>query len=70
MQLEECRRDICEERAPFKRGVAYLEEKAFIEVKRVESGECDGIFGEVRVNAAGLDHLEKSSRRVKVTLLA
>lgn len=65
VQLEECRQDICEEPAAFKRGVSYLLEKELIEIKNVEKGECDGIFGEVRANAAGLDYLAQRSRKVK-----
>ncbi len=69
MQLEECRRDICEEPAAFKRGIAYLQEKELIELKAGVAGECDGIYGEVRATASGLDFLASRSRSIKATFL-
>lgn len=67
IQLEECRREICVDAAEFKRGVAYLEEKAFAEIRDLSAGECDGVYGEIRITAAGLDYLSRQSRRVKAT---
>lgn len=69
MQLEECRADICEEPAAFKRGIAYLHEKLLIELKDGVASECDGIYGEVRVTASGLDFLTNRSRTIKATFL-
>lgn len=67
MQLEACRKEVCEEPASFRRGVAYLEEKAFVELRGLTEGEADGVFGEVRATASGLDYLNKKSRRVTAT---
>lgn len=69
MQLEECRKDICEEPTAFKRGIAYLHEKLMIELKDGVAGECDGIYGEVRVTAFGLDYLANRSQKITATFL-
>ena len=52
----------------FERVMAYLQEKAFIELADVTQG-VHGVFGEARITAAGLDYIEARSRQVKATLI-
>lgn len=69
MELEVCRKDIDASHAEFKRGVAYLEELALIDLRNAAEGVHEGIFGDVRVTASGLDALEKNSRKVRATFI-
>ncbi len=69
MELEACRKDIHATHAEFKRSVAYLEELALIDLKEAAMGIAEGIFGDVRITASGLDALNKSSRKVRATFI-
>ncbi len=69
MELEVCRKDIDVSHAEFKRGIAYLEELALIDIKKGAMGVHEGIYGDVRVTASGLDALNKHSRKVRATFI-
>ena len=69
MELEVCRKDIAANHAEFKRSVAYLEELALIDLNESAMGVTEGIFGDVRITASGLDALNKSSRKVRATFI-
>ena len=66
MSLEELRKDTALHEADFRRAVAYLEEKTFIDLIDVKQG-VDGVFGEARITASGLDFVERSARRVRAS---
>lgn len=68
VSLEEIRKDTHLKEHEFKRVVAYLQEKAFIELENVKQG-VDGVFGEARITAAGLDFIENRSRQVRATII-
>lgn len=69
MELEVCRKDIDVCHAEFKRGVAYLEELALIAIKNAAMGVHEGIFGDARITANGLDALNKYSKKVRATFI-
>lgn len=70
IELEVCRAECDVKSHLFKRAVAYLEEKALVELRDLKEGEADGaIFGDVRATAAGLDYLNGHSRKVRATFL-
>ena len=68
VSLEEIRKDTHLESNDFKRVVAYLQEKAFIELEDVKQG-VDDVFGEAKITAAGLDFVESRSRQVKASII-
>lgn len=68
VSLEEIRTDTHLQENDFRRVVAYLQEKAFIELEDVTQG-VDGVFGKARITAAGLDYVEGRSRQVKATII-
>ena len=69
MELEVCRKDIDADHAEFKRGIAYLEELALIDIKKSAMSVQEGIFGDVRITASGLDALDKRSRSVRASFI-
>lgn len=69
MELEVCRKDIDVDHAEFKRGVSYLEELALIDVRKPAMGVQEGIFGDVRITASGLDALDKRSGSIRVSFI-
>lgn len=70
IELEVCRCECDLKSHLFKRTVAYLEEKALIELRDLKEGEADSaIFGDIRATAAGLDYLNSHSRKVRATFL-
>ena len=66
VSLEELRKDTALNEADFRRTVAYLEEKALIDVIDLKEG-VGGVFGEARITASGLDFVECSARRVRAS---
>ena len=68
VSLEEIRTDTHLQENDFRRVVAYLQEKAFIELEHVTQG-VEGVFGEARITAAGLDYVEHRSRQVRATII-
>lgn len=68
VSLEAIRKDTHLPEYEFRRVVAYLQEKAFIELEDVTQG-VEGVFGEARVTAAGLDHVESRSKQVRATII-
>ena len=66
--LEELRKDAALHDADFRRVVAYLEEKALIDIDDLKEG-VDGVFGVARITAAGLDCVESGARRVRASWL-
>lgn len=70
IELEVCRAECDVKPHLFKRAVAYLEEKALVELRDLKEGEADSaIYGDIRATAAGLDFLNNHSRRVRATFL-
>ena len=69
MELEVCRKDIDADHAEFKRSVAYLEELALIDLRNAKMATHEGIFGDVRITASGLDALNKRSKKIKATFI-
>ena len=69
IELEVCREDIAAEHAEFKRGVAYLEELALIDVRKPAMGLGEGIYGDARITASGIDELNKRSRKVRASFI-
>ena len=69
MELELCRKDINVTHAEFKRGVAYLEELALIDLKEAVCGVHEGVFGDIRITASGLDALNKHSKTIRATFI-
>lgn len=69
MQLEECRNDIDETPSAFKRGVSYLEELALVDLRDAKEGLHEGIYGDIRVTASGIDYLEKRSKKIRATFV-
>lgn len=67
MELECCREHTNIAEHDFLRVVAYLKEKAFIELEDATEGLC-GVFGQARITAAGIDFVNGRSRRVKATV--
>ena len=68
VSLEEIRADTNLYEVEFRRVIAYLQEKAFIELENLSQG-VDGIFGSARITAAGLDYLLQSSKRVRASFI-
>ena len=68
MELETCRQRSALTEGDFLRVIAYLEEKAFVELEQVSRG-VDGTFGRGRITAAGIDYVNGRSRRVTASVL-
>ncbi len=66
--LESIRQDTGLSEHAFRRVVAYLEEKAFIELENVTQG-IEGVYGNARITASGLDYVESRSRLVRASLI-
>lgn len=69
MELEVCRKDIDADHAEFKRGVSYLEELALIDIRNPAMGVQEGIYGDARITASGLDAMDKRSGGIRVTFI-
>ncbi len=68
VSLEAIRKDTHLPEYEFRRVVAYLQEKVFIELEDVTQG-VEGVFGEARITAAGLDYVEDRSKQVRATII-
>jgi hypothetical protein len=68
VSLEEMRQDTLLFEVEFQRVVAYLQEKAYIELRDIKHGESD-VFGEARITAAGMDYIEAKSRQVRASII-
>lgn len=67
MELERCREHTNIAEHDFLRVVAYLQEKAFLEIENATEGLV-GVYGQARITAAGIDFVNGRSRRVKATV--
>lgn len=68
VSLEEVRRETCLTDRDFRSAVAYLHEKALIELGDVKQG-VDGVYGTARLTAAGLDYIEAKARAVRAHVI-
>jgi hypothetical protein len=68
VSLEEIRIDTSLSESDFRRVIAYLEEKAYVELEHVTKG-VEGVFGAARITAAGLDYVEKRCRQVRASII-
>ena len=69
MELEKCRERSNLSEGDFLRVVAYLQEKAFIEVDDPSRGITTGIYGRARITSAGIDCVDLSGKKVRVTVI-
>ena len=68
VSIEALRRDTGIGGGDLRRALAYLEEKALIDILDLKEGVGE-IFGQARATAAGLDLVEERSRRVRAAWL-
>ncbi|MDO5562520.1 MAG: hypothetical protein Q4F74_02805 [Synergistaceae bacterium] len=69
MELEKCRERSNLSESDFLRVVAYLQEKAFIELEEPTRGVATGIYGRARITSAGIDTVDLKSKKVKVSVI-
>ena len=68
VSLEEIREDTLLYEVELQRVMAYLQEKAFIELRDIKRGESE-MFGEARITAAGMDYVESRSKQVRASII-
>ena len=68
MELERCREHTNMAEHDFLRVIAYLQEKAFLELENATEGIC-GVFGQARITAAGIDYVNTRSRKVRASVI-
>ena len=71
VELEKCRQEAAVGTEDFRRVAAYLTEKRFLEMadESHRGAEGGGVYGQVRITAAGIDWLNSRSRTVRAKLL-
>ena len=68
ISLEKIRKDTHLDDHDFKRTVAYLQEKQYIDLENVAQG-VEGVYGEARITVLGLDYVEAKSRQVRASII-
>ena len=68
VSLEEMRQDVNMSDLEFKRTLAYLRERQYLDLDNVKQGG-EGVYGEARITALGLDYVEARSRQVRASII-